>query len=807
MVASGRGGPADGVTRRARMAAGAVLVALGALGVWAFSGLGIRSSITDFVPAAEGEEALETLTRELADSETTRTIVLNVGPAEAPLVSRAAGMLAERLRARRDVAWVRDGAPEGLERALYDLYFPRRFHFAAERPEDVPALVTDTALGEHARALRRELSGPTAMLVRRAAPADPLLFFAAHVRAMDAGARGGPRLVDGHLVTTDADGSWGVVLLATRGATFSADAQEPVLLAIEAAFAEVRGALDAPSLRLEQAGVHRFAVRAERRLRADTSLISTLSTVGIALLFLAIFRGPRYLVLGAIPLGAGMVVATATCRVVYGEVHGITLAFGSSLLGVGIDFVAHVVNHHVLEPGSGGGAGTVRRLRPGLVLGAATTVLGLAGLGLTSFPGMQELALFSATGVLAALVATLVLVPPFLPARPTATRLHRALAERLEAIWSRVRHARRAALVLLALVLAVTAAGGARLSFVDDLRTLSDTDPALAAEDRAVRARVAEGDAGRFVVALGADDERALASAEAMTRALEDAVAAGELGRFRAPTALLRSAATQRAVRDALSRDETLVPRTLAALEAEGFVPAMFEPFGAALEEEVPPLTFADLEGTPVAELLGPMRVALDGGRVAYLALVEDVSDETALASRLAAVPGVVFFDQARFLAAAYRTFRTRTIMLVGGGLLIVFLLCAARYRSVRLGVAAVAPAVLAAVASVAVVALGGGEVNLMHLVAGLLVLSMGEDYAVFLLESRDLARGPSTTMVGLLLAGLTTVLSFGLLAVSSHPALRALGVVSCLGVFLSMVLAPLALLFVPTGDARDAAA
>lgn len=91
-----------------------------------------------------------------------------------------------------------------------------------------------------------------------------------------------------------------------------------------------------------------------------------------------------------------------------------------------------------------------------------------------------------------------------------------------------------------------------------------------------------------------------------------------------------------------------------------------------------------------------------------------------------------------------------------------------------------------------------------MHLVACLLVLSMGEDYAVFLLESRDDPKGPATTMVGLILACVTTVLSFGLLAVSSHPALRALGVVTSLGVLLSLVFAPLVLLMAKSSKGSD---
>jgi predicted exporter len=114
-----------------------------------------------------------------------------------------------------------------------------------------------------------------------------------------------------------------------------------------------------------------------------------------------------------------------------------------------------------------------------------------------------------------------------------------------------------------------------------------------------------------------------------------------------------------------------------------------------------------------------------------------------------------------------------------------------------------VAPALLASLTSLALVALLGGEANLMHLVACLLVLSMGEDYAVFLLEERDAKEGPATTMVGILLACVTTVLSFGLLAMSAHPALRALGFVTSVGVGLAFVLAPLSLVLARVGASR----
>jgi predicted exporter len=779
--------------RRDRAIATAVLVVTAILGFFTFDGLVVRNEIADFVPNAE-ERDLATIAREVTDSELSRTIVLNVGPGDVHEVAAAAGELDLALRGVPGIAWVRSGPPEGIDRATYELYFARRYAFFAESPEAVHAALTDEALAARAQDLRAQLTGPLAMLVRRIAPEDPLLAFSQMLRRAQSANEGGPEIVDDHFVTSTGSESerWGVVLLSTAGSVFSADAQEPVLHAIDDAFARVHEAH--PSLRLEQAGVQRFAVRTERALRADTQRISTISMVGIVVLFLLLFRGPRFLFLGAIPLGVGTVLATGVCRVVFGSVHGITLAFGSSMLGVGIDFVAHYVNHHVLLP-VGTPEQTMKRLWPGIALGAATTIVGLFGLAWTSFPGMRELATFAGLGVLGALVATRWLVPPFVPEKIEPTKLHLWLAARSEQIWRATRDKRWLAYVIPGVALVFSAVGLSRATFLDDLRALNPTDPVLLAQDREVRSRVAQGEAGRFVIAYGDDDDAALAANDRAYESLTAAVQDGELARFRSAHPFLVAPSRQRDVDAAVRAEPALGTRMLDALEHAGFVRAMFAPFEASLAAApTEPLTYDAIEASPGADLVRPYRIHA-GERVAYLSFVDGVRDPEALAARFASVEGVRYFDQARFLASAYGTFRTHTIQLVLFGLVMVFGLCLAKYRSFVLALAAVGPAILASATSLACVTILGEPLNMMHLVACMLVLSMAEDYAVFLIEIREDDEAPGVTIVGLATACVTTVLSFGLLALSEHPALRALGIVTSIGVLLSMLLAPLALL------------
>lgn len=776
-----------------------------AIGVWTFNDLPIRSDIHAFVPESEERELAE-IARQVTDSELARTQMLSLGPyADPSLAAAAAREMGALLAPREDLAWVRTGPPVGTEDAFYGLYFPRRFAFAAANAEEARAGLTDEALRARARALRSGLTGPTAMLIRRIAPEDPLLLFPQLFQAFTQGEEdasqvqeGAPSrqarfgVVEGTFVATEGANHYGIVMLASRGSTFSGAVQEPILDAITEAFAS----LHAPEgVRLEQAGVARFAVRTERVLRTDTQRISIVSTVAIVVLFLLLFRGPRFLVLGFIPLVLGSVLSVAACRLFFGGIHAITLAFGSSLLGVGIDFIAHYVNHHVLDGHGRSPEHSMREIQGGLFLGAATTVLGLAGLGFTSFPGMREIGVFAAVGVFASLLVTMWMIPPWMPERAIKpTRAHLALLQLQTWIFQRVRTHTKPFVGAALLALIVAFAGLSQLSFVDDLRRMNEVDPALAQEDNLVRTRVAQGEAGRFVIAMGGDEASALEANDRAYAALERAREEGRITNFRSIFPLLRAPSTQREV-DAVYRDPSLVPRVFSALESEGFVAPLFAPLEASLQAEAPaPLTYEALAASPLGPLVEPFRVALPDGRIAYLSFVSGVHDPIALAAELNAVEGVHFFDQARYLESAYRTFRERALGLVLFGLSLVFGACVFRYRNLRLGFASIAPALLASLTSLGLVGLIFHEANLMHLVACLLVISMGEDYAVFLVESRDSERGAETSMVGIAIACITTVLSFGLLALSSHPALRAIGFIVAVGDTLAYVFAPLAL-------------
>ncbi len=776
------------MARRDRAALALGFALLAAMAVFSWRRMRVGSEITHFLPAG-GDARLAYVSRAVAESDLSRTMVLAVEAPDADRAASGARALADKLRHHPEVAWLRAGVDPELERAFYDTYFPRRHAFLSERPEEeLPPRLTDEGLTEAARAVRRALSSPMGGLAARVAGSDPLMGFAAQLARMRGAQSGELTVRDGQLVSPD--GRHGVIFLATRHSAFDGARQRPLLDAIARAFDEVNRARGG-ALRLKQSGAHRIAVAAEAQIRGDTERIAALSSLGVVALFLLIHRSMRYLVLASLPIAAGMLVATTAGLAAFGRLHGLTLAFGASLIGVCFDYPVFLINHHTLRPAPDGPMGTMRRVWPALALGALTTMGGLAGLAWTSFPGLREVAVFATFGVGGALLATRFLAAPLLPREPIPVRFQRRLAGAVTRAVDALRRRRSLAAALPLAALALCAAGLPRLRWVDDARALTDVAPALMREEREVRALVSRLDEGRFVIALGDTDEEALGRNDLVAARLEGARRDGALGAFRSAHALLWSADLQRRNEAALRASPRLAERAEAAFEREGFRAGALDAFARDLAAPPPPpLTWEELSRGPLAALARHFRIRV-GERVGYLTFLEGARDPRAIERAIAGLDGVAYFDQGAFLRETYGRYRRRTLEVLVAGLGAVLAMLVARYRRAGTALAAFATPALAGATALAVVGLAGIPANLMHLLGLLLVFSTGADYGIFVAETTRHPEATSETLLSVTVAWVSSLLSFGLLAASSNPSLRALGLTTGVGLTASVLLAP----------------
>ena len=582
------------------------------------SRLTFSTNITNFMPRGHAQD-LATISSKLADSELSRTMILSIGAPQTSVAVAAAGELAEKLRRNPVVAWVRTGIDPEQIRNVYEIYFPRRYSFLSDRPRrEIPELLQPEALRTRAAEAKRELAQPTSTLFGKLIAADPLGAFRQIVERIR-GDRPSLRLEDGQFVSED--GRWAIVFLGTRVSAFESGPQSRLLDGIAAEFAEI-SKRHGGDLSLEESGANRFAVRSERGIKRDVWVIGACSFGGVAALFLAFFRSLRGFALAALAPLLGALAATTTGLFVFGHLDGLTLAFGTSLIGVAIDYPIHLLNHHRLASPPESPSATVYRLRAPIALGALTTMASFAGLSLTSFPGFQEIGFVAVVGIGVALLVTLYLIPGFLGAEHPMPAFSGAVARRLSAgVLALDRHRRWLAAIPIACLI-VAAVAVPRLRWVDDLSKLANLDPSLLREDQRVRERVSQFDSGRFVIATAATPAEAVALNDRVYERLEDVVRAGQLDGMRSLHAMLWSEDLQQRSWKVLHDQPDVYRRVVDAFAAEGFRRAAFEPFRAALESPAPPpLTYDDLLRSPLADAASSLVFRLGDGTasVTYL--------------------------------------------------------------------------------------------------------------------------------------------------------------------------------------------
>ena len=487
-----------------------------------------------------------------------------------------------------------------------------------------------------------------------------------------------------------------------------------------------------------------------------------------------------------------------------GGLDGLTIAFGAALLGVSIDYSIHVINHHTLHPEDTGADRTIHRLRPSLMLGAATTMASFAGLLFTTSPAFRELGFFSIIGIGASLVATLLFLPEFLSSGGHIPELSQRVAGALgHTVQSLHRHRTALGFTTFAVALAAVVALP-RLVWVDDLSRLGNADPALIEEEARVRSRLPAFESGRFIIALAANEELALRKNDRVYSRLSPLAAEGTIGGIQSLHQLVRSQELQRRNLKVFRQHSDLGTRIDDVFHAAGFRRGRFR---------------------RVRHGSGLTTTASDIGRSATITTgLDSVDSGHAGRRRLRRDHVSARCPLGRRRASRYRRYRRRRAVRAEGlrqsslrrvsrhdatpdpgrnrarrfrpAPAIQGLTSRRQQRSFRRCWSSSCCSDLFAAFEV--------ETNLLHVISLMMVMGMGVDYGVFLVDTFGDTDAFAATMLSLLLSCLTTVFVFGTLAISEHPALRAIGITTGGGILLAFVFAPISLLIsVPHRDDR----
>ncbi|MGH8725499.1 MAG: MMPL family transporter, partial [Burkholderiales bacterium] len=557
-----------------------------------------------------------------------------------------------------------------------------------------------------------------------------------------------------------ADGSRALLVAETLAGGFDALGQEQAIRAVREAARDTNATLE-----ISGAGV--FAAASREAIEREAWLLSLAAGTLILLLMLRVYRRPRVVALCFVPVVSGLVVGVAAVSLAFGNVHAITLGFGATLIGEAVDYPSYACLN--AAPGESLQR-ALARIWPTLRLAVLTTVLGGLTMLLSSFAGLAQLGLLSMGGVLVAGLVTREVVPAL--AGPGA------ISPRAFAVPSLAMLRRLAPLVwVLAAGAAVVLYAGSSTLWEDDLAAMNPVPERLKAADRELRRELGAPDIRHLLVVRAPEREAALERAEALEGKLDELVRRGVIRGYDLATRYLPSAAEQKRRLESLPETPRLRANLEKALQGLPYRRGAFEPFLRDVEEarRRGPLTAADLRGTALGLKLDAL-VVQAGAEWAVLVPLYGVADAQALAAE---VPVLDMKAESERLLAGYRR---EALRLSAIGMAAIVLALALGLRQARGVLQVVLPVALALLLSLAILHLAGQRLTVFHLIAMLLVMGIGLNYALFFDRPEEDPAGRQRTQFALFVTCATTLIAFGTLAYSSNPVLHAIGLTVTVG-------------------------
>ncbi len=567
-----------------------------------------------------------------------------------------------------------------------------------------------------------------------------------------------------------------LVIIQLKGDAFSINVQQAVL----SVFDELRSSLSEQDIELLPSGLLIHADAGAQQAEKEISTIGLGSIAGILILMLWVFRSLRLVTILLLPIAVGCAVATSVALLVFERVHIVTFAFGAGLIGVAIDYALHFMcerqRHQQVLP----------RIMPGLLLGLFSSVLAYAAQAMSPFPGLRQMAVFSAVGLVAAWLTVVIWLPRLTQKDPLAELpLAKQLTKWQSACPPMAANKKFQFVLGIIVIAAITSIWSGKTE--DDIRLLQTSPATLLEQETNVQTRLGLNSSTQFLLISCDQLDQCLQQEEAIRPWLSQQVDNGVLLNFSLLADRLPSLARQQSNAGLVEKlYQAELSDLFAALKlSDTAYRQTMEMMHQGLANR---LTLQQLPNKDFAGMLSSQIIQTEQNGLATIISLT-ASQPKQLAEQLNLneyFPTVMLIDQVEAISSLMADYRQQIMIWVALAYLFVFVILFMRYKIAAWRI--ILPPMLASLFTLGILMQCLPGINLFHFMALILVLGIGLDMGIFLTETQQAAN----TWLAVTLSVITSLLAFGLLALSQTPVLQHFGLTVFLGLAMIWILTTL---------------
>jgi len=531
-----------------------------------------------------------------------------------------------------------------------------------------------------------------------------------------------------------------------------------------------------------------------KRIKDDIKI-----TISITLIFLFLFLGlyfRNYTIpfLLFVPVVVGGGIALAILYLVKGEISAISLGIGSVLLGIGIDYSLHFINHykHSLSTRQ-----LFKDISVPIVMSSLTTASAFLCLFVIKSPGLRDLGLFASLSILSAALATLVILPLILVPifKPKIRKVKVSFPDSIASY----RFEKNKGLVYIIVVLSVVFYfTGKRTSFNENLMDMNYMTKDLKAAENKINRNSSFAMSSVFVVTSGENLEEAIINNTLISDSLKKLKGEGIITEYHDVGNLIPTKDQQE---EKISRwnefwdqnRDVLLSQTIKFGGEIGYRPEAFQSLSDLLNKSFSPVSMEEINNI-LGSYIQDYIINKDGNAAIITMIKANRERKGEIGDVLADFDQSYFLDRQAFAESLFTLIKSQFRVLIWLSMAIVFVILLLSFGRIEIALVSFTPIILSWIWTIGIMGIFNLQFNIFNIIISTFIFGLGVDYSIFitkgLLQKLQFNKDNFTSFKSsVLLSGFTTIIGTGVLLFAKHPALQSIALVSVIGILSTIVI------------------